>query len=82
MRVMVVAMMDMRQHTFDSVRERSGGVNKEKQPSRPIFSMRRIWILHASLECRTRLSQKSDLPYRKGADFSAAPQVVRREWRL
>ena len=47
MRVMVVAMMDMRQHTFNSVRERSGAVNEEKQPSQPIFSMRRIRILHA-----------------------------------
>ena len=54
MRMMVVAMMDMRQHTFNSVREQFGAVNEEKQLSRPIFSMRLIRILHACLECRTQ----------------------------
>jgi hypothetical protein len=67
--MMVVTMMDMRQHTFNSVRERSGAVNEEKQPSRPIFSMRRIRILHICLERRTRLCQKSDFPGFEGRGF-------------
>jgi hypothetical protein len=43
MRVMVMAMMDMRQHLRDSLREPAVRV-------KAVFQMRPIWILHARLE--------------------------------
>jgi hypothetical protein len=55
MRVMVMAMMDMRQHLRDSLREPAVRV-------KAVFQMRSIWILHARLERVRKLTIRRSPP--------------------